>query len=90
MAKIISSNDTAIRDAFEPRVATSADPFHCLGPAPPREPADLTMFKIKACGKELRASVFEKIRDRFGENKLKWLSYKKVWKKFEIVLILRH
>ena len=70
-SNIISSNDSAIRDAFEPRTATSADPFHCLGADPPKEPGDLPMFKVKSCKKELRDSVFEKVRHRFGEYRLK-------------------
>jgi len=63
----MSTNNSAIRNAFEPRTATSADPFHCLGTDPPKLPKDLTMFKIKACNKELRESVFQKIHDLYGD-----------------------
>ena len=66
-SNIMSTNNSAIRNAFEPRTATSADPFHCLGTAPPKLPKDLTMFKIKACNKELRESVFQKIHDLYGD-----------------------
>ena len=66
-SNIMSSNSSAIRDAFEPRIATSADPFHCLGIDPPKLPEDLTMFKIKACKKELRESVFQRIHDLYGD-----------------------
>ena len=66
-SNIMSSNSSAIREAFEPRTATSADPFHCLGTDPPKLPEDLTMFKIKACKKALRESVFQRIHDLYGE-----------------------
>ena len=66
-SNVMSSDDPAIREAFEPRTATSADPFHCLGTDPPKLPEDLTMFKIKSCKKELRESVFQIIHDRYGE-----------------------
>ena len=47
-SNIMSTNNSAIRNAFEPRTATSADPFHCRGLDNPKLPGDLTMFKIKA------------------------------------------
>jgi len=66
-SKLMSQNRSVIGDAFEPRTATSADPFHCLGTDTPELPEDLTMFKIKACNKELRESVFQKIHDLYGD-----------------------
>ena len=66
-SNILSSNSSAIKDAFEPRTAPSADPFHCLGTDPPKVASDLPMFKVKSCKKELREEVFKQIHDRFGE-----------------------
>ena len=66
-SNIMSSNSSVIRNAFEPRIATSADPFHCLGIDAPRLPEDLTMYKIKSCRKELQESVFQRIHDLYGD-----------------------
>ena len=68
-SNIMSSNSTAIRDAFDYRTAVSADPYHCLGTDPPKLPEDLTMFKIKSCKKKLRASVLKRICDLYGDPK---------------------
>ena len=66
-SKIMSSYNSTVRNAFDHTTAISADPFHCLGTDPPKLPKDLTMFKIKACNKELRESVFQKIHDLYGD-----------------------
>ena len=66
-SNIMSSNSTAIRDAFDHRTAISADPFHCLGTDPSMLPEDLPMFKIESCNKKLRASVLKRIRDLYGD-----------------------
>ena len=68
-SNIMSSNSTAIRDAFDHRTAISADPFHCIGTDPPMLPEDLPMFKIESCNKKLRASVLKRIRDLYGDPK---------------------
>ena len=65
-SNIMSSNSSVIWDAFDPRTATSVDPFHCLGIDSPKLPEYLTMFKIKACKKELHESVFQRIHDLCG------------------------
>ena len=53
-AQVMSQSRCEIRDAFEPRTATSADPFHCQGLGSPTFPGDLAMFEIKACSVGLR------------------------------------
>ena len=53
-AQVISQNRCEIRDAFDPRTAISADPFHCQGLDSPTLPGDLAMFEIKACSVGLR------------------------------------
>ena len=66
-SNIISSNDSALKNAFDPRTATSADPFHCLGADKPKLPEHLTMFKLKSCKKELRKSVLQRIHELYGD-----------------------
>ena len=66
-SNLISTNNRTIMNAFDPRTAISADPFHCMGTDIPMLPTDLTMFKIKTCNEELRESVFQKINDVYGD-----------------------
>ena len=62
-SNIMSSNATALRSAFDPRTAITADSFHCQGLDKPKLPEDLPMFKISKCNKHLRESVFQRIHD---------------------------
>ena len=65
-AKIMSSNDTAIHKAFEPRTAVTAGPYLCHHLRDPKVPPDLPMLKIKNCNKELRDSVLAKVKKLYG------------------------
>ena len=65
-ANIMSSNDTAIHEAFEPQTAVTADPYLCHGLSNPYVPPDLPMIKIKNCRRELRNSVLAKVQRLYG------------------------
>ena len=65
-ANILSSNDTAIHKAFEPKAAVTADPYLCHGLSNPKVPPDLPMIKIKNCKPELRNSVLAKVQKLYG------------------------
>ena len=75
-AKIVSSNDTAIQKAFEPRTAVTAGPYLCHHLIDPKVPPDLPMLKIKNCNKELREGdaleaaweYFQEVNRRYAQD----------------------
>ena len=67
---IMSSNDSAIHEAFEPQTAVTAGPYLCHGLSDPKVPPDLPMIKIKNCKKELRDKVLAKVQKLYGKMSL--------------------